>query len=146
MIFQLLKAFFVEIIIYKKKWLINCSYNLHKNSVRNHLTIISRTLDIFITKYENGLLFGDFNACVDDETKKNFCSSYGLHSLIKQRTFFKNPKSPSSIHLILTNKAKSFQTTCVIETGLSDFHTMIISLLKMHFRKLLPKVVSHRDI
>ena len=130
MIFPLLKAFFVETIICKNKRLINCSYNLHKDSIRNHSKIISRTLDTFITKYKKSLVFGDFNACCDDETKKNFCRSYGLHNLIKQRTCFKNPKSPSCIDLILTKKAKSFQTTCVIETGLSDFHTMTISLLK----------------
>ena len=32
-----------------------------------------------------------------------------------------------------------------METGLSDFHRMTISVLKMRFRKLLPKVVSYRD-
>ena len=32
-----------------------------------------------------------------------------------------------------------------METGLSDFHKMTISVLKMHFRKLPPKVISYRD-
>ena len=32
-----------------------------------------------------------------------------------------------------------------METGLSDFHRMAISVLKIHFRKLLPKVISYRD-
>ena len=91
------------------------------------------------------MLPGDFNACADDETTKNFWSSYGLHSLIKQPTCYKNPENPSCIDLILTNKDKSFQSTCVMETGLSDFHRMTISVLKMHFRQLLPKVVSYRD-
>ena len=56
------KVYFVEIILHKKKWLINCSYTLHKNSIKNHLQIISRTLDTFTTKYENILFLGDFNA------------------------------------------------------------------------------------
>ena len=46
---------------------------------------------------------------------------------------------------MLTNKPRSFQTQCVIETGLSDFHRMTISVLKMHFRKLPPKVINYRD-
>ena len=46
---------------------------------------------------------------------------------------------------MLTNKPRSFQTKCVIETGLSDFHRMTISVLKMHFRKLPPKVINYRD-
>ena len=83
------------------------------------------------------MLLIDFNACADDETMKNSCSSYGLHSLIKQPTCYKN--------LILTNKATSFQSTYVMETGLSGFHRMAISILKMHFRKLPPKVISYRN-
>ena len=47
--------------------------------------------------------------------------------------------------MILTNKPQSFHSTCVLETGLSDFHKMTVSILKMHFRKLRPKVISYRD-
>ena len=83
---------------------------MHKNSIKNHLELISRTLDIFTTKKVNILLLGDFNACADDETMKSSCSSYGLHNLIKQPTYYKNPEKPSSIDLILANKAKSFQS------------------------------------
>ena len=91
---------------------------------------------------------GDFNACVDDENMKDFCSSYCLKSLkhkkIKQPTWFKNLENPSCIDLILTNKPQSFHSTCVIETRLSDFHKMTVSVLKMHFRQLRPKVISYR--
>ena len=68
MIFFQLKVFFVEIILHKKKWLINCSYNPNKNSIKNHLEIISKALDGFSTKYENIILLSNFNVCVDDET------------------------------------------------------------------------------
>ena len=145
MIFTLLKAFLSKLFFIKKKWLINCPYNPHKNSIKNHIEIISRTLDTCTTKYENILLPGDFNACADDETMKNFWSSYGLHSLIKQPICYKNSENPSCIDLILTNEDKSFESTSVVETGLSDFHRMAISVLKIHFRKLMPKVVSYRD-
>ena len=90
--------------------------------MKNDLEIISRTLDTFTTKYKNIFLLGDFNTCADDETMKNFCSSCGLHILIKQPTCYKNPDNRSCIDLILRNKAKFFQSTCVMETGLSDFH------------------------
>ena len=76
---------------------------------------------------------------------RNFCNSYSLHSLIKQPTCFKNPENPSCIDLILTNKPRSFQSTCVIERGLFDFHRMTVSVLKSHFRKLPPKIVTYRD-
>ena len=141
-----MESFFVEISFHKKKWLINCSYNPHKSNIINPPNIISRSLDIHSTKYENIVLLGDFNACVDDEALQTFCKSYSFNSLIKQPTCFKNPENPSCIDLILTNKPCSFQTKCVIETGLSDFHRMTISVLKMHFRKLPPKIISYRDL
>ena len=46
---------------------------------------------------------------------------------------------------MLTNKPCFFQTKCVIETGLSDFHRMTIYVLKMHFWKLPPKVIKYMD-
>ena len=72
---------------------------------------------------------------------KSFCESYNLTNLIKQPTCLKNPEKPSCIDLILTNRPKSFQTTCVIETGLSDFHRMTVSVLKI----LPPRIISYRD-
>ena len=115
------ESFFIEINLYKKKWLINCSYNPHKSNIGKHLDIISRSLDALSTKYENIVLLGDFNACVDDKVLQTFCKFYYLHSLTKQPTCFKNHKNPSCIDIILTNKPRSFQTKCDIEAGLSDY-------------------------
>ena len=57
------ESFFAEINLHKKKWLINCSYNPHKSNI-NLLNIISRSLEIHSTKYENIVLLADFNAFV----------------------------------------------------------------------------------
>ena len=108
------KVFFVEINPYKKKWLINCSYNPHRNDLRKHLDTISKSLDIYSTKYENILILGDFNACVGGEPLDTFCKSYCFTTLIKQPTCFKNPENPSCIDLILTNKPRSFQSKGLI--------------------------------
>ena len=140
------ESFFVEIMLYKKKWLINCSYNPHKNNIENHLDIISRSLDTDFTKYENIVLLDDFIVCVNDEALKTFCKPYSFSSLIKQATCFKNSKNPSCIDLMLRNKPHSFQKKCVIETGLSDFHRMTIFVLKMHFQKLPPKRINYIGI
>ena len=79
----------------------NCSYNFNKNNIKNHIETIGRTLDAFSKKYENILFLGDFNASVDDETMKDFYSSFCLKSLIKQPTCFKNPENQSRIDSIL---------------------------------------------
>ena len=34
--FPTCESFYVEISLHKKKWLLNCSYNLHKNNNCNH--------------------------------------------------------------------------------------------------------------
>ena len=113
--------------------------------MKNHVERISRTLDALSTKYENVLFLSNFNACVDDETMEDFCSSYGLKSLIKQLKCFKNSKNLSCIDLILASKPWSFHIKCVIETRLSDFYRMTVSVLKMHLRKLALKVIRYRD-
>ena len=143
--FPAAESFCAEIILHKKRWLINCSYNPHKNNIRRHLEVVTKTLDSYYSKYENVIFLGDFNAGVLETPITSFCEPYNLKSVIKQSTCFKNPEKPSCIDLILTNRPKSFQSTCVIETGLSDFHRMTLSVLKMHFRKLPPKVITYRN-
>ena len=47
--------------------------------------------------------------------------------------------------LILTNTKSSFQATTTIETGLSDFHAMIVTVLKGGRVKREPKIISYRE-
>ena len=143
--FPAAESFYVEIILHKKRWLINCSYNPNKNNTCRHLEVVTKTLDSNYSKHENVIFLGDFNAGVLESPMTLFCESYNFKSIIKQSTCFKNPAKPSCIDLILTNRPKSFQRTCVIETGLSDFHRMTVSVPKMHFRKLPPKVITYRN-
>ena len=61
---------------------------------------------------------GDFNAELHDHFLMDFCRVCNLKTLIKVLTCFKNPKTPTSIDLMLTNSYRSFQNSCAIETGL----------------------------
>ena len=125
--------------------MINCSFNPHKNNIGSHLNFITKALDTYYGKYKNVVFLGGFNAEIEETTMKSFCESYNLTNLIEQPTCFRNPEKPSCIDLIFTNRPKSFQSTCIIETGLSDFHRMTVSVLKMHFRKIPPRIISYRD-
>ena len=51
--------FLVEINLHKKKWLINCSYNPHKNSIGSHLNVITKSFDTSYGKYENAVFLGN---------------------------------------------------------------------------------------
>ena len=120
------------------------SYN-PKKSNRVHLECLNKSLALHLLKYEHFLLLGDFNVCVEDSSMSEFCDTYNLKSLIREPTCYKNPENPSCIDLILTNRPCSFQNSCVFETGLSDFHRMTVTVMKMHFQKLQPRVINYRD-
>ena len=143
---NLIEGFSVEINLRnKKKWLLSCSYNPKKTSLSNHITKLSKSLDLFTTKYERSLFLGDFNVGMEDSSTKTFCSNFNLNSMINRPTCYKNPDKPTCIYLILTNCRGSFQNSCVIETGLSDSHKMIVMLMKTSYRKIEPRVINYRD-
>ena len=80
-----------------------------------------------------------------DKNLKDFCNLYLLKNLIKKHTCFKNPGNPKTIDLILTNRSRSFGNPDTLETELSDFHKLTVSVLKMFFKKQSPTVISYRN-
>ena len=46
---------------------------------------------------------------------------------------------------MLTNFPRMFQSTCVIETGLSDFHLMTVTVLRKTFKKVRPRIINYRS-
>ena len=135
----------VEINLRKRKWFLNCSYNPNKNLISNHLECLNRIMDEFSKNYDNVIFLGDFNTCINDNAMKSFSSLNDLTSLIDQPTCYKNPDKLTCIDLILTNRPNYFQQNNVFETGLSDFHMMVVTELKMGFQKLKPHIVAYRD-
>ena len=92
------------------------------------------------------LIIGDLNSEISEEALCEFCCVYGLKNLVKSPTCFKNIDHPSCIDLILTNKSGSFQNTLVIETGLSDFHQLTVTVMKVDFQKQVPKILYYRNM
>ena len=45
-------AMYVELKLYNKKWLINCSYNAWKKLIENHFQVVRKLLNIFSTTYD----------------------------------------------------------------------------------------------
>ena len=75
----------------------------------------------------------------------SFCDTFALISLIKEPTCYINPDNPSYLDIILTKKPLRSQSSCVVETGLSDFHRMILTVTKMTFQKLKRRVLNYKD-
>ena len=69
---------------------------------------------------------------------------FDLKNLVREPTCFKS-NNPRCIDLMLTNRGRNFQQTTAIETGLSDFHKMVVTVLKTSFDKQKPNVVNYRD-
>ena len=88
---------------------------------------------------------GDFNVGFTEANMATFCIEYKLKALNKEPTCFKNYVSPSCIDLFLTNCQKSFESTLTIETGLSNFHKLIVTVLKVKHEKVPPKIRQYRD-
>ena len=74
-----------------------------------------------------------------------FCQTYDLESIVNKPTCFKNPRNPSCIDLVLTSKQERFLKAKTVETGLSGFHKMVVSVFKTSFKKQKPKIVTYRD-
>ena len=71
----------------------------------------------------------DFNVDVKEVSLHLFCNQNKLNSLNKDPNCYKNIDKPSCIDILLTNSAKSIESTCTIETGLSDFHKLVVTVL-----------------
>ena len=54
------EGFYIELNLRNDKWLLNCSYNPHKNNIGNHLKMLSYFLDSHSSTNEKVLILGDF--------------------------------------------------------------------------------------
>ena len=88
---------------------------------------------------------GDFNEEMSKGHKSEFCALYNFTNLIKEPTCYKNVDKPTSIDHILTNHARCFQHSDIYETGLSDFHQLTFTVLKMFYAKQKPRIIKYRD-
>ena len=138
---------FIEINLRKKKWLLSVSYNQHKALIGKHLQAVGKNLDLCSERYENwniGIM-GDFNNEPTESAMGELMNIYNLKNFIKGPTCYKNPDKPSCTDLILANKSRSFHSSHIIETGISDFQNMAVSVMKICFRKQKSNIIYYRD-
>ena len=129
------ECLFTEINIRNKKWLLCCLYNTHRyNNISNHIPHLSKGIDNYISHYDI-LSLGDFNSQPSENCVNDFCNVYNLSNLVKEPTRYKNPDNPSRIDLFLTNRPKCFQSTMTMETGIPDFHKMVITVLNFFLQE-----------
>ena len=113
----------------------------------NEIYIIQNKI---LNKYDNILLAGDLNI---DELKTGSDSSnhlsdvkdvFNLRNLVKKPTCFKL-QDGTLIDLMLANRPRSFLKSQNFETGPSDCHKLVVSILRAPFKKLPRKIITYRD-
>ena len=67
----------------------------------------------------------------------HFLDIFYLSSLITEPTCFKSDSNPSCIDLILTNSKNHFMKSSTFEPGISDFHKLTTTIMKLHYVKLI---------
>ena len=103
------------------------------------------SLDVLSSKYENIIIIGYFNSEPQESAMIDFCQAYNMENLINSFTCYKNPNKPIRINLMLKNKSRFFKSSSVLETGLSDFYKLTLTVMRGYFVKQTPKVVYYCD-
>ena len=116
-----------EINLRKKKWVLFSVYRPPNQSQDYLLENLGRALDHYSENYENFMFIGDFNMTETEEQLKDFLDLYSLKNLVHEPTCYKS-QTAKCIDLVLTNRNRSVQQTTTVETGLSDFYKMVVSI------------------
>ena len=136
------EGFFVELNLREKKILMRCSYNPAKSNISSHLSIAGKSMGSYMSCYDNFPVIGDLNSEISEIAMSEFCETCYLQNLVKDPTCYKTPSKPPCIDLILRNFRKPFQHTQTIETGLSDFHKLTLTVLKTHFSSMVAEMLQ----
>ena len=115
-----------EINLRKEKWLVISIYRPPSQNSAYFLNNLTKMIDLFADTYDNYLIMGDFNTEPSGPSLKAFLNSNNLYNLIKSRKY-------------------SFNCSDSYETGISDQHHMIYTMLKSCFNNTERKLLHYRD-
>ena len=87
---------------------------------------------------------GDFNLTVENKNFEVFINTFGMECLIKKPTCFQSAKL-NCIDLILTHEKELFKNSNVLQVGISDHHSFIVTALKSQLIKSNAKIKLYHD-
>ena len=132
----------IELNLRKSKWLLLSVYRPSKQGCKYFLDKLSECI-LYFSTFDSIIVIGDMNLEPDSPEMSNFIESHSFFNHMKQKTCWKSSRG-SCIDLILSNKKHSLFNTGTLETGLSDHHSLVYSMLKTTFQKLPPQKISYR--
>ena len=138
-----IQAIPIEVHLKQRKLLVISIYRPPDQKIAYFLSSITDLLDHYLKTYRDFIVIGDFNESETNPALDSFLDEQKCKNVIKNKTCFKTLKG-SYIDLILTSRPSLHQFTNVFETGISDHHLLIYTVLKSTYTKMKPKVLSKR--
>ena len=135
---------FVELNFRKLKWLLCGTYHPPSQPDDYYFHNLDMAIDTY-SQYEKVLIVGDFNSEVSEKSMASFLLQRDFKSIVKTNTCFKSVSNPSCIDLFVTNSPLNFQHTSTYSTGLSDFHKLVLTVMKTTIPKNKPREIIYRD-
>lgn len=132
-----------ELNLRNQKQLIISIYRPPSLNLNRFLNCLSDILDCYC-RYDRVIIMGDFNCDPKAPAMVTFLTEHELFNHMHQNTCWKSSNG-TCIDLILSNQKFSLQKTGTFETGLSDHHSLVYTILKTTYQKLPPKTLSYRS-
>ena len=133
----------LELKLSKINWLVIVTYKPPSLSDIAFTSKISNILTFYRSTHDNILLMGDFDMTPNNPKLSELIDDHELCTLISEPTCFKSI-NPTCIDNFLTNKKVHFMKTLTFETGVSDHHKRIGTMLRSTFAKGKPKKMFYR--
>ena len=132
-----------ELKLSKTDWLVIGTYKSPSLSDIAFTSEISNILTFYWSTHDSILLMGDFNMTPNNSKLSELIADHELCTVISEPTCFKSI-NPTCIDNFLTNKKARFMKTVTFETGVSDHHKLIGTMLRSTFAKGKPKKMFYR--
>ena len=132
----------IELTLKRQKWLLFNVYKPPKQTSQFFLDTLTKAI-LFYSKYDNIMINGDLNLEPKHPEIVNFLKLNSMYNHMKEITCWKS-QSGSCIDLIISNRKHSLMNTGTFETGLSDHHLLIFTMLKTTYEALPPKIIKYR--
>ena len=138
----------IEIWLKKQKWFIVSIYKPPPVKIECFVNELYCIIDRMLTESSDILLSGDVNIDMRPNSTnrlKEFCEMYNFTNLVKEPTCFKSIDNESLIDVILALKPQRFNQVKVFDSGLSDFHKMLVVGTKIHIPRKCPRKIQYRS-
>ena len=132
----------LELSLNKAKWLLLVIYRPPKQNLDYFLSSLSNVIDFY--NFEKCAIIGDFNTEPTNTKLKAFFENQLLYCHVKFKTCWKSEQG-SCIDLILSNQKYCLKSTGCMDTGISDFHQIVYTVLTSTYTKLPPKLIMYRS-